>query len=320
VDLEWRQERERLAELRAERRRQAAAATRAVNAERVRPAEAAIPQTEITSSSSTDADARGLKLRGDIEKTSEAVELARRQMDEFDEEIRRAEADLRRFEDQFETAAAAYGRHRDDARRRHDELREGFGQLLTQLAEIDSRITNARTDLAETVLSSGMVSEQAWARAIERHVEPDARQLRDRARITGYAGAYHSATELAEAIADIHDHLSRQSDLRPLLMARTREDFESAARLLPGGVEDLPFDHRRPLARGFSNDPDQTETATSLTESRFSLRFVEGRAVISHIYPYVPHRRLITADPFTIGLGDKDDQDAGLAWPGDEAR
>ncbi|HET9644966.1 MAG TPA: hypothetical protein VFP68_16775, partial [Burkholderiaceae bacterium] len=271
-------------------------AARAAAAARARPADAAIPQAEIASSSSTDADARRLKLRGEIARTSEAVELKRRTLAEFDEQIRTAETDLRRFKDQFDTAAAAHGRRLDGARRRHDELREELSQLRAQRADLDADIADARIDLARAALSEGMVSEQAWALAIERHVGPDNRQLRDRARITGYAGTYDSATQLAEAIADIHDHIYRQGTFRAVLTARTREDFDSAASALPGGLEDLPFDHGRPLARGFSNDLDQTEEPTSLTESRFSLRFVQGRVVISHIYPYVPHRRLTTAD------------------------
>jgi hypothetical protein len=64
---------------------------------------------------------------------------------------------------------------------------------------------------------------------------------------------------------------------------------------VPGGVTDLVHDHGREVGRGFSNDLDQTERPTSLTQSNFSLQFVQGRVVVSHLYPYVPHRQLTTA-------------------------
>ena len=67
------------------------------------------------------------------------------------------------------------------------------------------------------------------------------------------------------------------------------------AAAVPGGVTDLVHDHGREVGRGFSNDPDQTQRATSLTQSNFSLQFVQGRVVISHLYPYVPHRQFMTA-------------------------
>jgi hypothetical protein len=62
-----------------------------------------------------------------------------------------------------------------------------------------------------------------------------------------------------------------------------------------GGVTDLVHDHGREVGRGFSNDLDQTERPVSVTQSNFSLQFVQGRVVVSHLYPYVPHRELTTA-------------------------
>jgi hypothetical protein len=80
-----------------------------------------------------------------------------------------------------------------------------------------------------------------------------------------------------------------------VLAARSRGDFERAAAALPGGVTDLVHDHGREVGRGFSSDPDQTARSTPLTQSSFSLQFVQGRVVVSHLYPYVPHRQLSTA-------------------------
>ena len=67
------------------------------------------------------------------------------------------------------------------------------------------------------------------------------------------------------------------------------------AQPVPGRFPLVVHDHGREVGRGFSNDLDQTERATTLTQSNFSLQFVQGRVVISHRYPYVPHRQLMTA-------------------------
>jgi hypothetical protein len=142
---------------------------------------------------------------------------------------------------------------------------------------------------------NAMISDRACERAVERHLNPDDDALRARTRITGYAGVYTSRADLAEATAEIHSHLSRQPEFQSVLGARTRADFEQAAGALPGGVIDRVHDHGRPIGGGFSNDVDQTDDATTLSKSNFSLHFVQGRVVIGHIYPYVPHRQLTTA-------------------------
>ena len=67
-----------------------------------------------------------------------------------------------------------------------------------------------------------------------------------------------------------------------------------AAAGVPGGVVDRVIEHGRRVGRGFSNDPDQTVRATPLTQSSYSLQFVRGRVVVSHVFPYVPHRELRT--------------------------
>ena len=288
--------REKVRTLADERKREEAAAAKAAAQARVRTSDASIPQTETASSSSgTDAESRRLKLRGDLEKHTEAAEAARHELARSDEQIRQAEADVRRAEDQLETASAAQARRSAGARRQHGRQREELTQLRRELAEVDAGIAAARDEMHNAPSRQALISDRAWERAIERHVEPDDAALRARSRITGYAGAYHSHADLAQASADIHAHLAQQPQFQAVLAATRRADFERAAAALPGGVTDLVHDHGRPVGRGFSNDLDQTERATELTRSSFSLQFVQGRVVISHLYPYVPHRQLTTA-------------------------
>ena len=292
----------RLAQLVDERHQREAAEARAARAAaqaianaQDRPAAPAIPDTEAASSSSSDEEARQLKLRGDLEKHAEAVEMARAALAALDPDIRQAQAELRRAEDQYETADAAQSRGRAGARRRHAEQREEIGQLRRELAQIDEQLATAQAELEQHPARQALISDRAWERAVERHVEPDDAALRARSRQTGYAGAYGSRAEMALAVSDIHADLSGRAELQAVLAARSRADFERAAAALPGGVTDLVHDHGRTVGRGFSNDLDQTERATELTRSSFSLQFVQGRVVISHLYPYVPHRQLTTA-------------------------
>ncbi|TXD94431.1 hypothetical protein FUT87_07160 [Mitsuaria sp. TWR114] len=65
---------------------------------------------------------------------------------------------------------------------------------------------------------------------------------------------------------------------------------------VPGGVTDLVFDHGRQVGRGFSNALDRTERATPLQHSSYSLDFVQGRVVVSHLHPHVPRRTLQVAE------------------------
>ncbi|MGM9487992.1 hypothetical protein [Ideonella sp. YS5] len=287
--------REELRALVDQRREQEATAPKAAAPTRTGRSEAAIPQVEIASSSSGDAEARQLKLRGDITKHTESAEEARKGLEQLDADIARAVLDLRRAEDQFETADNAQARGRAGARRQHAEQRQEVGRLRRELDEVDAELAQARTAFDRNPARQALMSDRAWDRAVERHVEPDDASLRARARHTGYAGAYASRSDMARAVTEIHEEISQRPEFQAVLAARTRVDFERAAAAVPGGVTDLVHDHGREVGRGFSNDLDQTERPTSLTQSNFSLQFVQGRVVVSHLYPYVPHRQLTTA-------------------------
>ncbi len=100
---------------------------------------------------------------------------------------------------------------------------------------------------------------------------------------------------MARALAEIHAALSQRPEFQAVLTAKAPTDFERAAAAVPGGVRDRVFDHGREVGRGFSNDPDQTRRGTPLTQSNYSLQFVRDRVVISHLYPYAPHRQLYSA-------------------------
>jgi hypothetical protein len=259
-----------------------------------RPFDAAIPQTQ-TSVPSSDPEANRLKLRGNSVVHTEAIHGAKEQIAHADQEIRVAAATLRGCEAELETTAAAYAREADGARRQHGEYREELTGLRQRLDKLDDRVLKARKDLSSHPARQAMVSDRAWTQAIDRHVEPNDKALRDRARITGYAGVYASQADLGRAVADIHAHLAQQPDFQALLNARTADEFERAATQLPGGVIDRVHEHGRPVGRGFSNRPDQTAHPTELTRSCYSLQFVQGRVLVSHIYPQVPPLQLQTA-------------------------
>jgi chromosome segregation ATPase len=276
----------------------ARAAAEAIAKARVQAGASPIPvEPAVASSSGPDAEARQLKLRGDIVKHTEAVASARARLEQLDVALRQATTELRRTEDQYETAHAAQARGRAGARRQHTEQRLEVGALRRELDDLDAQVEQARTELGEHPSRRALISDRAWDRAVERHVEPDDAALRARIRAgeTGRNGAYGSHADLALAAADIHTHLSQQPGFQAVLAARTRADFERAAAALPGGVTDLVHDHGRQVGRGFSSDPDQTERPTPLTQSSFSLQFVQGRVVVSHLFPHVPHRQLTTS-------------------------
>lgn len=285
---------EELGRLAQERRQREAVAPRSAPAP-ARRSEAAIPQLEVASSSSVDVEARQLKLRGDVLQHTEQAEKMRQALAQSDEQVRRAEADKRKVEDELESAVAEQAREAEGRQRQLGEQREEVGQLRRELDQLDADIARARGELDADPSRKSLVSDRAWERAIERHLDPSDDEMRVRAKSTGYTGVYASRTELAQAAIEIHDSLVERPEFQAVFAARTRAEFERAAAALPGGVTDLVHDHGRPVGRGFSNDPDQTERATTLTQSSFSLQFVQGRVVISHLYPYVPHRQLTPA-------------------------
>lgn len=259
-----------------------------------RPSDAAIPKTLTASpsSSSLDPEARGMKLRGDEVRYKAGADELSQEIAQIDGRIREARAELRRCESELETTAAAHARDDADAQREHGEVRDELTGLRQQLDDLDGCIEAARAELQGHPARQAIISDRAWTRAIDRHVEPDNEALRARTVMTGYAGAYNSQADMARAVADVHAHVSQRPELQAVLAARTRTQFERAAAAVPGGVTDLVLDHGRQVGRGFSNALDQTSRATALTQSSYSLDFVQGRVVVSHLYPYVPHRQL----------------------------
>lgn len=249
----------------------------------------AVPQIEAASTSSTpDPEARGMKLRGDIRGHKEAANEAKEQIAGTDDRIRQAKAELRRCENQLETAAADHARNAAGGRRQFDALGEQLASLRRRMQPLDQDIQDTRAKLRSHSTSTGLVSERAWDRAVERHLLLDDAALRARARETGYAGVYHSHADMALAVAEINAHVSHRSELQGVLSARTRAEFDRAIHALPGGVSitDAVFEHGRPVGRGFSNAPDRTGRPTPLTRSSYSLDFgPEGHVVVSHLYP-----------------------------------
>lgn len=289
ADQQLKKAREQLDQIRNERQRLESAEAK----KDAKPAsEAAIPQTvTVSASSSFDAEARGMKLRGAIEKHTESADQSNQEIALLDARVREAGKELRHGEDQLEIKAAAFARQAAGARREHGTQRERLSELRDELRGLDGRIDQARNELQRQLVPA-IISDRAWTRAIDRHVEPDNEALRARTGVTGYAGAYNSQADMARAVADVHAHVSQRPELQAVLAARTRTQFERAVAAVPGGVTDLVFDHGRQMGRGFSNALDQTERATPLTQSSYSLDFVQGRVVVSHLYPYVPHRQL----------------------------
>ncbi|HET7867933.1 MAG TPA: hypothetical protein VFL86_26305, partial [Burkholderiaceae bacterium] len=281
--------RERRDALQGERRRREAAQATAA----ARPAGAAIPQTQ-TPLPATDPEARQLKLRGERVAHTDDIRRARDEIAQAEDRIRGATAALQAHQAELATAAEAHARAAEQARLQHSQYREELGALRQQLKDLDARILRARDDLSQHPARRALVSDDAWVQAITRHVEPDLGKLRDRARTTGYAGAFASLADLGLAVAEIHAQLSLQPGLQALLDAGTAAEFERAAKRLPDGVIDRLHDHGRPVGHGFSNLPDQTTRPAELTQSCYSLQFVQGRVRISHLYAYVPHRRLST--------------------------
>jgi hypothetical protein len=258
-----------------------------------RPPEAAIPEI-LTAGPSwpPDPEARCMKLRGEIDRYQADADRLTQEITQIDVRIHAAKAELRRSSSELEAEAAAHARSAADAQREHEAQREDLTGLRQQLDGLDGHIEAARSRLQGHPARKAAISDRAWQRAIERHVEPDDEALRARTRATSYAGAYNSQADMARAVSDIHAHASRHPQLQAVLAARNASEFDLAVAALPGGVTDLVFDHHRQVGRGFSNALDRTKRATPLTQSSYSLDFVQGRVIVSHLYPYVPHRQL----------------------------
>ncbi len=259
--------------------------------------EAAIPQLPVAAgSSSPDAEARMLRLRGDVDRHSAHADEARSRVDQTARDIGEAQAELRRSAQAHEAAAAALAREAANASREHDEVRAAQAGLRERLAVTEARIGELRETLHQAPARRAAISDLAWERAIDRHVGISDEAMRERAPETGHVGSYDSLSTLSQVVADLHAHASWHAELRPVLAARNRREFDSAVARVPGGVTDLVFDHGHQVGRGFSNALDRTERATPLQHSSYSLDFVQGRVVVSHLHSHVPRRTLQAAE------------------------
>jgi len=259
--------------------------------------DAAIPQLPVAAgSSSPDVDARRMRLRGDVDRHSAQADEARSRVDQTARDIGEAQAELRRSAQAHEAAAAALAREAANASREHDEVRAAQAGLRERLAVTEARIGELRETLHQAPARRAAISDLAWERTIDRHVGISDEAMRERAPETGHVGSYDSLSTLSQVVADLHAHVSGHADLRPVLAARNRREFDSAVARVPGGVTDLVFDHGRQVGRGFSNALDRTERATPLQHSSYSLDFVQGRVVVSHLHPHVPRRTLQVAE------------------------
>jgi predicted nucleic acid-binding Zn-ribbon protein len=259
--------------------------------------DAAIPQLPVAAgSSSPDVEARMMRLRGDVDRHTAHADEARSRVDRTARDIGEAQADLRRSAQAHEAAAAALARETANASREHDEVRAAQAGLRERLAVTEARIGEVRETLHQAPARRAAISDLAWERAIDRHVGISDEAMRERAPETGHVGSYDSLSTLSQVVADLHAHVSWHADLRPVLAARNRREFDSAVARVPGGVTDLVFDHGRQVGRGFSNALDRTERATPLQHSSYSLDFVQGRVVVSHLHPHVPRRTLQAAE------------------------
>lgn len=284
-------------------RRQRDAAQSSPSAQSAQPAsrdaapDAAIPQLPAAAgSSSPDVDARRMRLRGDVDRHSAQADEARSRVDQTARDIGEAQAELRRSAQAHEAAAAALAREAANASREHDEVRAAQAGLRERLAVTEARIGELRETLHQAPARRAAISDLAWERAVERHVGISDEAMRERAPETGHVGSYDSLSTLSQVVADLHAHVSGHADLRPVLAARNRREFDNAVARVPGGVTDLVFDHGRQVGRGFSNALDRTERATPLQHSSYSLDFVQGRVVVSHLHPHVPRRTLQVAE------------------------
>ncbi|WP_343640907.1 hypothetical protein [Roseateles sp.] len=288
-----------LSGLREERRQRDAAqpAQSGPPASRDAGPDAAIPQLPVAAGfSAPDAEARRMRLRGDVDRYEAHAGEARSRVDQTARDIGKTQTELRRIEQAHEAAVAALAREAANASREREEAREALTGLRERLAVTEGRIGELREALHQAPARRAAISDLAWERAIDRHVGISDEAMRERAPETGHVGSYDSLVTLSRVVADLHAHVSWHADLRPVLAARNRREFDSAVARVPGGVTDLVFDHGRQVGRGFSNALDRTERATPLQHSSYSLDFVQGRVVVSHLHPHVPRRTLQAAE------------------------
>jgi hypothetical protein len=276
------------------------------------PARAGAVTVTVPASIGPDLEARIFKLRGEIAGLTEQRTKAQNLLNTAVDADKSADQKERKAQAAYDTAVAAHGRAQDSARRAHEEARERRAAQRDEQARLASQVTEARNALTNhPALARLLEPDEALKRAIERHVTPGDAEQHQRARHeTGYAATYQSLGHLVEAACDVYEDAVRHCP--GLFAARSRAEFDAAAALLKTegkSTVDRVFEHRRagPIARGYSSALDQTAHPVPVNESCYSLRWQEGsekgggsqggRVLVSHLYPYVPHRQFRTLEP-----------------------
>lgn len=265
------------------------------------PAGAATVTETMSASAGPDLEARVFKLRGEVDSLSEQLIKAQALLGTAVDADKSADRKERKAQAAYDAAVAAHGRAQDDARRAREEARATRKDQEDEQARLVSRISAARLALTNHPALARVVEPAAVAHAIERHVKPDDAAQHQRAKHeTGYAGTYQSLGHLVEAACDVYQDAVRQCP--GLFGARSRGEFDAAVAQLNAdgqGTVDRVCTHARavPIARGYSNALDQTERPVAVNESCYSVRWQQGRVLISHLYPRVPHRQLRTLEP-----------------------
>ncbi len=248
-----------------------------------------------------DLDARIFKLRGELDGLGEQRTQAQSLLSAAVAADKSAVKNERKAQTSYDAAVAAEGRAQDSAHRAHKEGQEKRAAQREQLAGLASQVTEAENALMNhPALASLLEPTKALGLAIDRHVKPTDKEQYQRAKHeTGYAGTYQSLGHLVEAACDVYEDATRHCP--GLFAARSLVEFQAAARMLQAegqSTVDRVHEHRRaaPIARGYSSAPDQGESPVDVNKSSYSLRWQEGRVVISHLYPFVPHRQLRTLE------------------------
>lgn len=273
----------------AAQREAAAAAAKPAATERPPTGRPAITETETVSR--PDTEARIAKLRGEVITLGEQVETARQRFEQSGAAQATARSSLRTAEQDLDQAVAAHGRGTDEAQRKHFEAQALQAAQRAEVRDLQAQVDAARGELQRHPALATLIAPEALKRAIDRHVDMDDESLHVRARHeTGRAGAYNSLGHLVEALVDVHETAARQHP--QLFQARNAHEFAQAAAAI-GGVVDRRHVHVRPpgaepIARGYSNALEQTERPKPTNESVFSLRWHQGKVVVSHVHPHVP--------------------------------
>lgn len=246
-------------------------------------------------------EAKIAQIQGRVSTQAPLVDRAREDYESARQALMGAEESVRIAEAQLEQGMALHTQYSGSRHRARRLQQEDIDQVRQEQMVLDARIRHARHDLMGAETLSNMITPEALARAIERHVEPNHQALRERATQVGRATAYSSEAHLVVALTDIHQHLNLQAQRDPsladILSARTRAEFEQAVAQRDDRATDMLFEHTQTLGHGFADALDQTDRPTPVRHSSYSLIWrarPDGtqRIQVSHLHPYLPPRTL----------------------------